>query len=90
MDYSTSGFNHIETVHHPDGLHKDVVYVCEMFTYSARCFQDIIQFIRGQRPEELLIDGTIPTDEQLSEHDSRREFYNQNHEPLQIWIDNLS
>lgn len=89
MDYPTSGFTYIETIHYPDGLHKDVVYVWEMFTYSARCFQDIIQFINGQRPEEPLTNGLIPTEEQVAEHNLREEWYNQNHQPLQTWIDNL-
>lgn len=68
---------------------KDVVFVYENFVYSAKCYDNIIQYIKGQRPGEMLFDGSSPTTEQLQLHDLRRESFNGDHEPLQTWIDSL-
>jgi hypothetical protein len=88
MSYSTENLTHISTLNHDDGFHKDVVFECEKFVYSARCFEDIIQFIKGKADQELT-DGTWPTEEQLVQHEDRKEAYNGDHQPLQTWIDNL-
>jgi hypothetical protein len=57
------------------------------FLYYVRCFENIIQFIKGQRHSELLTNGEVPTPEQHIEHDLRRELYNGDRQPLQEWID---
>jgi hypothetical protein len=76
------------TINYEDN-EKDVVFVCDNFVYSARCYNDIIQYIKGQRPHEQLFDGSSPTPEQLELHDLRRELFNGDHEPLQIWINSF-
>jgi hypothetical protein len=92
--YETTGFTLIQVIDYSDNYlelgyepnTKDVVYEYMDFVYSARCFQDIIQFIAGQRHDQPLTNGELPTQEQSQEHDQRRELYNGNHEPLQLWI----
>jgi hypothetical protein len=90
MSYETTGFTFIRTLISPEEFTKYVVFECENFVYSARCYQNIIQFIQGQRHTELLTNGQTPTEEQNIQHDLRRELYNGDHQPLQDWIDNLN
>lgn len=90
MSYETTGFTYIQTLEYPEDSTKDVVFEFENFVYSARCFENIIQFIKGQRHSELLTNGQVLTWEQHLEHDVRRELYNGDHQPLQYWIDNLT
>jgi len=96
--YETSGLTYINTLDYSlnyeemglDPNTKDVVFVAESFYYSARCWNDIIQFIKGQYPEDPLYDYHLPTEEEIEQHDLREELYNGNHQPLQDWIDNLN
>jgi hypothetical protein len=90
MSYETTGFTFMRTLISSEEFTKDVVFECENFIYSARCYQNIIQFIKGQRHTELLTNGQTPTEEQHIQHDLRRELYNGDHQPLQDWIDNLN
>lgn len=94
-NYETSGFTYVQTIDYSQNYNelgldpntKDVVFEYMNFSYSARCFENIIQFVKGQRPEQPLTNGDTPTQEQLDEHDLRRELYNGNPQPLQQWID---
>lgn len=96
--YDTTGFTHIKTVDYSEiynevGLEpntKDVVFETMSFYYSARCLNDIIQFVKGQRPDEPLHNYHFPSYQEIQDHNSREEWYNGNHQPLQDWIDNLT
>lgn len=88
VSFNPNNLNYIKTMYYEDDT-KDVVFVCDNFFYSARCYNDIIQFIKGQRLTDELYDGSIGTEEQFELNDLRRELYNGNHEPLQNWIDSL-
>jgi hypothetical protein len=87
-DYSTTGLTYVETILRPDDI-EDVVFVNELFYYSAQCLTEIIQFVRAQRCDQPLSDGNLPTFEQCEQKDVWREKFNGNHQPLQDWIDNL-
>ena len=86
MSYTTNDFIYIRTEDVFEEFTKIVYFEYQNFVYSVRCFENIIQFIHGQRHSELLTNGEIPTYEQCLEHDIRRELYNGDHEPLQQWI----
>jgi len=90
MSYTTNDFIYIRTEEYPEESTKEIFFEYLNFVYSVVCFEDIIQFIRGQRHTELLTNGELPTYEQGLEHDLRRELYNGDHEPLQQWLDNLT
>jgi hypothetical protein len=87
MSYTTTDFIYIRTEYQPEDLTKDVIFEYMNFVYDVRCFENIIQFIRGQRHSEPLTNGEMPTYEQGIEHDLRRELYNGDHQPLQDWLD---
>jgi hypothetical protein len=87
MSYTTTDFIYIRTEYQPEDLTKDVLFEYMNFVYDVRCFENIIQFVRGQRHSEPLTNGDIPTYEQGLEHDIRRELYNGDHQPLQDWLD---
>ena len=89
ITYDTTGLTYVDTFYKPDDV-KDVAFICEKFTYSAQCFNNIIQFIRAQRIEQPLSDGSYATDEEAAQMAIWREKFNGNHQPLQDWIDNLS
>jgi hypothetical protein len=65
------------------------VFINEKFYYSAQCYTGIIQFVRAQRCNEPLSDGSLPTHEECMQKDVWRENFNGNPQPLQDWIDNL-
>lgn len=90
MSYTTNDFIYIRTEDISEESTKIVYFEHQNFVYSVRCFENIIQFIKGQRHSEPLTNGEIPTYEQCLEHDIRRELYNGNHEPLQLWLNNLT
>ena len=87
MSYTTNDFIYIRTEYQPEDLTKDVLFEYMNFVYDVRCFENIIQFIRGQIHSEPLTNGEMPTYEQCLEHDIRRELYNGDHAPLQEWLD---
>jgi hypothetical protein len=87
MSYTTNDFIYIRTEEYPEESTKIITFEYMNFVYSIRCFENIIQYIGGQRHNELLTNGDIPTYEQGIEHDLRRELYNGDHQPLQEWID---
>jgi hypothetical protein len=87
MSYTTDDFIYIRTEEYPEDFTKEIFFEYMNFVYSVRCFENIIQYIGGQRHSELLTNGNIPTYEQGLEHDNRRELYNGDHQPLQEWID---
>jgi hypothetical protein len=88
MSFDPNLANYIETLIH-DVDHKSVVFHYMDFSYSAKTFEDIIQYIKGQRASELKTNGEVPTTEELELHDERKEEYNGNHQPIQDWIDSL-
>lgn len=87
-NYETTGLTYVETIVRPDDV-EDVVFINEKFYYSAQCYTGIIQFIRAQRCNEPLSDGSLPTHEECMQKDVWREIFNGNPQPLQDWIDNL-
>ena len=48
MSYTTNDFIYIRTEHQPEDSTKDVFFEYLNFVYSVRCFENIIQFIKGQ------------------------------------------
>ena len=96
--YETTGLTYIRTIDYSQNYEelgldpntKDVVFTTMSFYYSARCWNDIIQFIKAQHPDDPLYDYHLPSEEEIQEHDSREELFNGNHQPLQEWIDNLT
>lgn len=88
MELDVTQLTYLDTTDHGDGT-SDVRFVCLNFVYTVRCLDGIIQFIKGQRPEETLFDGGQATEEQIEMHDERRELYNGDHAPLQEWLDSL-
>jgi hypothetical protein len=90
MSYTTNDFIYIRTEEQPEESTKIITFEYMYFIYYVRCFENIIQFIKGQRHNELLTNGELPTSEQYAEHDLRRELYNGDHQPLQEWIDTNS
>jgi hypothetical protein len=89
MSYTTTDFIYIRTEEYPEESTKEVFFEYMNFVYFVRCFENIIQYVGGQRHSEPLTNGDIPTYEQGIEHDNRRELYNGDHQPLQDWIDTL-
>jgi hypothetical protein len=89
MSYTTNDFIYIKTEEYPEESTKEVFFEYMNFVYFARCFENIIQYIGGQRHSEPLTNGEMPTYEQGLEHDLRRELYSGDHQPLQDWIDTL-
>ena len=87
MSYTTNDFIYISTELTEEESTKIVTFEYMNFLYYVICFEGIIQFIRGQRHDEPLTNGEMPTYEQGLEHDNRRELYNGDHQPLQEWID---
>jgi hypothetical protein len=87
MSYTTNDFIYIRTEEYPEESTKEVFFEYMNFLYYVRCFENIIQYIGGQRHSELLTNGEFPTSEQHIEHDIRRKLYNGEHQPLQEWID---
>lgn len=91
MSYTTNDFIYIRTEDVSGEESTKIVYFeYQNFVYFVRCFENIIQFIHGQRHTEPLTNGEMPTYEQCLEHDLRRELYNGDHVPLQAWLDILS
>jgi hypothetical protein len=90
MSYTTNDFIYIRTELTGEESIKIVTFEYQNYLYYVRCFENIIQFIRGQRHSEPLTNGELPTYEQGLEHDLRRELYNGDHAPLQQWLDNLT
>jgi hypothetical protein len=87
MSYDTSGFIYVRTELTEEEYTKIITFEYMNFLYYVRCFENVIQFIKGQRHSELLTNGEVPTPEQHIEHDLRRELYNGDRVPLQEWID---
>lgn len=96
--YETTGFTHVMTVDYSQnymelGLEpntKEVIFEYMTFYYSARCWNDIIQYIECQYPFQLGSGGVSPTDDEFEILNLNEELFNGNHQPLQDWIDNLS
>lgn len=86
IDFNLNGLTYLTTLNYDDNT-KDVVFVCDNFVYSARCYDGIIQFVKGQSPEEPLYNGLMATEEQSEQNDLRRELFNGDHQILQPWID---
>lgn len=93
MEFDSTQLIYLDTVsldpeHYGDNV-TAVNFVWDNFVYTAFCFEGVIQFIRVEKPPLFLYDGTYATEEQLQLKDLRREFFNQDHAPLQEWIDSL-
>lgn len=93
MEFDSTQLIYLDTVSlDPDQYGENstaVNFVWDGFVYTAFCFEGIIQFIKAQRHDEPLYDGTSSTLEQAMLKDLRKEFFNGDHAPLQEWIDSL-
>lgn len=96
--YETTGLTYINTIDYSQnylelGMEsntKDVVFETMSFYYTARCWNNIIQYVQGQRLQDPLSNSNYPTKEEFIEHNLREEVFNGNPQPLQDWIDNLN
>jgi len=66
-----------------------ITFKCENFTYYAHCFNRILQYVKGERPESYMSWPVPPTNAEIEAHDERRHIFNQDHEVIQSWIDTL-
>ena len=90
LNYDTTGLTYVETFYFPEYEEKKVAFLCELYAYTAHCFQNILQFVGSQpNPKGPLSDGSYPTEEQIQANQLRKKQYNGNHIPLQEWLDNL-
>jgi len=90
LNYETTGLTHLGTYFFPEFEEKKIVFLCELYSYTAHCFQNILQYVSGQKNAKgPLSDGSYPTQEQIEANNIRKEKYNGNHVPLQLWLDNL-
>lgn len=71
-----------------DEFDRWFVFECSGYNYSARTYQNILQYVKGPKPP-LKINNEIPTELEEIEHEERKEIYNNNHTPIQNWIDSL-
>lgn len=72
-----------------DDESKVIYFTCNGFMYHVRCLNDIVQYIKGEYPEEYLNRPTPPTEDEIIEHDYRRKLFNTDHNIIQTWIDSL-
>lgn len=87
-------FEHIETVSIDPTIagnseSTEITFKCEKFLYYARCFEGILQYVKGEDPEEYNNWSTPPTEAEVDAHEERRHTFNQNHAIVQDWIDTL-
>lgn len=72
-----------------DEENKIVTVKTENFLYYVRCFQNIIQYIHAEHSESYNNWENPPTEQQILEHDLRKEEFNGDHSILQGYIDSL-
>lgn len=87
-------FEHIETVSIDPSIVGNsestvTTFKCEKFLYYAHCFQGIVQFIKGERPNSYLNWEIPPSEQEIQEHDARREDFNEDHSTVQNWLGSL-
>jgi hypothetical protein len=87
-------FEHIETISIDPSIAGDnesteITFKCENFLYYARCFQNILQYVKGEDPEEYNNWPIPPTEAEVEAHEDRRHLFNQDHSIVQGWIDTL-
>lgn len=85
-------FIHIQTdILDPDvdGSDKEVTFKCENFLYYARCFEEQLQYVKGERPDSYMNWPTPPTEEEADAHHERRHIFNQDQSIVQDWINSL-
>lgn len=95
--YETSGLTYVKTVDYSNdywivGLEpntKDIAFISQTFNFTARTWNDIIQYIAGQRITDPLSTGEYPTLEEFQYRNTELELYNVNPQPLQEWLNNL-
>lgn len=67
----------------------EVAFKCERFLYYARCYQGILQYVKGEDPEEYMNWPVPPTQAEIDAHEERRHEFNQDHTIVQSWLDTL-
>lgn len=72
-----------------DEENKYVYFECERFKYHVRCFQNILQYVKGERPETFSEMPIPPTDEEILAHYERKGVFNADHTIVQNWLDSL-
>lgn len=83
-------FKHIKTnILDPEiyGSNKEIFFECEGFTYYARCFENILQFVKNPKPIDYSDWPTPPTEEQLQANEDRLHAFNGDHTIVQNWLD---
>lgn len=78
------------TTENLDENSKIIHFMCQGFRYHARCFDGVIQYVKGEYPKEYMNREIPPTDDEILEHDIRRKIFNANHNIIQTWIDGLN
>jgi hypothetical protein len=66
-----------------------IEFKCEGFIYYARCLNGIIQYTSGERAESYNNWTNPPTQQQIIDHDLRREEFNADPTELQAWINSI-
>jgi hypothetical protein len=83
-------FKHIKTnILDPEiyGSNKEVFFECEGFTYYARFFENILQYVKNPKPNDYNDWITPPSEQQLQENLDRIHDFNADHSIVQNWFD---
>lgn len=67
----------------------ETTFKCERFLYYARCYQSILQYVKGEDPEEYQNWPIPPTQSEVDAHEERRREFNRDHSIVQTWLDTL-
>lgn len=67
----------------------ETAFKCERFLYYARCYQNVLQYVKGEDPEKYHNWPIPPTEEEIATHEHRRKTFNQDHSIVQNWLDTL-
>lgn len=87
-------FEYIETITIDESISGnnesiEITFKCENFLYYARCFEGVLQYVKGEDPEEYNNWPIPPTEVEIEAHEERRHVFNQDHSIVQSWIDTL-
>lgn len=68
---------------------SETTFKCEKFLYYARCYQGILQYVKGEAPEDYKNWPIPPTELEIEGHEFRRKEFNRDHTIIQSWLDTL-
>lgn len=69
------------------GSNKEVFFKCDGFVYYARCFENVLQFVKNPKPYDYSDWLIPPTEEQLQANIDRLRIFNDDHTIVQNWLD---